>query len=67
MSLAVHQQYIQTMKLTKQNLDFLDDLFDKLLKNTDKEMVDLHEDDACVDHIEFEKLSNTDSTDETSN
>jgi len=55
------------MKLTKQNLDFLDDLFDKLLKNTDKEMIDLHDDDACVDHIELKKLSNTDSTDETSN
>ena len=55
------------MKLTKKNLDFLDDLFDKLLKNTDKEMIDLHEDDTCVDHIEFEKLSNTDSTNETSN
>ena len=34
------------MKLTKKNLDFLDDLFDKLLKNTDKDMIDLHDSDA---------------------
>ena len=51
------------MKLTKKNLDFLDDLFDKLLKTTDKEMIDLHDSEACDDHIEFEKLSTNDSTD----
>jgi hypothetical protein len=55
------------MKLTKQNLDFLDDLFDKLLKNTDKEMIDLHDSDCCDDHLQFEKLTNNDSTNETSN
>ena len=51
------------MKLTKKNLDFLDDLFDKLLKNTDKDMIDLHDSDACDDQIEFEKLSTKESTD----
>ena len=45
------------MKLTKANLDFLDDLFDKLLKQTDKEMIDLQDDDSCDDHLQFEKLS----------
>jgi len=51
------------MKLTKKNLDFLDDLFDKLLENTDKDMIDLHDSDACDDHVEFEKISTQDSTD----
>ena len=51
------------MKLTQKNLDFLDDLFDKLLNNTDKDMIDLHASDACDDHVEFEKISTQDSTD----
>tara|TARA_R110002012_G_scaffold234228_3_gene407784 strand:+ start:480 stop:650 length:171 start_codon:yes stop_codon:yes gene_type:complete len=51
------------MKLTQKNLDFLDDLFDKLLKNTDKDMIDLHDSDSCDDHVELEKISTDESTD----
>lgn len=45
------------MTFNKTDLDFLDDLFDNLLKQTDNEMIDLHDDDSCDDHLQFEKLS----------
>lgn len=44
------------MKITKENEEFLDQLFEKLLKTTDKDMIDLQDDDSCDDHLEFEKL-----------
>ena len=44
------------MKLTKKNLDFLDDLFDKLLTDTDKDM-------TAGDHVEPKKISTDESTD----
>ncbi len=44
------------MKITKENEEFLDKLFEKLLKSTDKDMIDLQDDDSCDDHLEFEKL-----------
>jgi len=44
------------VKITKENEEFLDQLFEKLLKTTDKDMIDLQDDDSCDDHIEFEKL-----------
>lgn len=50
------------MKLTKANLDFLDDLFDKLMSNVDTDMIDLQEDDSCDDHLQFEKLSISNET-----
>ena len=48
------------MKLTKANLDFLDDLFEKLLSETDSDMIDLQDDDSCDDHLQFEKLVHND-------
>tara|TARA_Y100000004_G_scaffold162747_1_gene191714 strand:- start:4268 stop:4414 length:147 start_codon:yes stop_codon:yes gene_type:complete len=44
------------VKITKENEEFLDKLFEKLLKSTDKDMIDLQDDDSCDDHLEFEKL-----------
>ena len=44
------------MKITKENEEFLDKLFEKLLKSTDKDMIDLQDDDSCDDHLQFEKL-----------
>ena len=44
------------MKITKENEEFLDQLFEKLLKTTDKDIIDLQDDDSCDDHLEFEKL-----------
>lgn len=42
---------------SKENKEFVDFLFDKLLKHTDTDMLDLHDDDSCCDHLEFEQLS----------
>lgn len=39
---------------------FVNDLFDKLLGHTDKDMIDLHDDDSCCDHLEFNRLETTD-------
>ena len=50
------------MKLSKANLDFLDNLFDKLMSNVDTEMIDLQDDDACDDHLQFEKLLTSNET-----
>ena len=36
--------------------EFVNFLFDKLLTHTDTDMIDLHDDDSCCDHIEFKKL-----------
>lgn len=44
------------MKITKENKEFLDQLFEKLLKSTDKDMIDLQDDDSSDDHLQFEKL-----------
>ena len=35
---------------------FIDFLFDKLTTHTDTDMIDLHDDDSCCDHLEFEQL-----------
>jgi len=41
--------------------EFIDFLFNKLLVNTDFEMIDLHDDDSAgIDAIEFEKLHESD-------
>ena len=42
---------------SKEDHDFIDMLFGKLTCLTDPEMIDLHDDDSCCDHIEFEKLT----------
>ena len=44
------------MKITKDNEEFLDQLFEKLLKTTDNDMIDLQDDDSCDDHLQFENL-----------
>ena len=35
---------------------FIDFLFDKLITLTDTDMIDLHDDDSCCDHLEFKQL-----------
>ena len=42
---------------TKEDLEFVDFLFGKLLTHTDTDMIDLQDDDSCDDHIRFEQLS----------
>ena len=36
--------------------EFVDFLFDKLFSHVDTDMLDLHDDDSCCDHIEFKQL-----------
>ena len=36
---------------------FVDFLFGKLITHVDTDMIDLHGDDSCCDHLEFEQLS----------
>ena len=40
---------------TKDDHEFLDMLFGKLTC-LDTDMIDLHDDDSCCDHVEFEQL-----------
>ena len=46
-----------THMFTKEDLEFVDFLFGKLVTHTDTDMIDLHDDDTCCDHIQFEQLS----------
>ena len=41
---------------TKEDHAFIDFLFDKLITHTDTDMIDLHDDDSCCDHLEFKQL-----------
>ena len=43
--------------ITQDDLNFLDDLFGKLINNVDVDMLDLHDSDCCDDHLLFEQLS----------
>jgi len=43
--------------LNQTDKEFVDFLFDKLLSHTDTEMIDLHDDDSCCDHLEFQQLA----------
>ena len=36
--------------------EFVNFLFDKLIKHTDTDMIDLQDDDSCCDHLHFEQL-----------
>ena len=36
--------------------EFVDFLFGKLMSHVDVDMLDLHEDDSCCDHIKFAQL-----------
>ena len=41
---------------SKEDLEFVNFLFDKLLTHTDTDMIDLQEDDSCDDHLQFAQL-----------
>ena len=42
---------------SKEDHEFIDFLFNKLTSVTNTEMIDLHDDDTCCDHLEFEQLT----------
>ena len=42
---------------SKEDHQFIDFLFDKLLTHTDTDMIDLQDDDSCDDHLQFNQLS----------
>jgi len=44
---------------SKEDHEFIDFLFGKLTCLTDTDMIDLHGDDSCCDHLEFEQLEIT--------
>jgi hypothetical protein len=41
---------------SKEDLEFVDFLFGKLLTHTDTDMIDLQDDDSCDDHLQFAQL-----------
>ena len=41
---------------TKEDHEFIDFLFGKLITQTDTDMIDLQDDDSCCDHLEFKQL-----------
>tara|TARA_B100000123_G_scaffold245855_1_gene201945 strand:- start:217 stop:366 length:150 start_codon:yes stop_codon:yes gene_type:complete len=41
---------------TMSNEQFVDFLFGKLVKHVEIEEIDLHDDDSCDDHLQFEQL-----------
>lgn len=43
--------------ITNEDREFVNDLFDKLFKHVDTDMIDLQDDDSCCDHINFQQLS----------
>ena len=46
---------------SKEDHEFIDFLFGKLTSLTDTEMIDLHDNDTCCDHLEFEQLTLSES------
>ena len=56
----LHQRTLpnpQRLMFTKEDHEFVDFLFDKLTCLTDVEMIDLHDDDSCCDHIELQRCA----------
>tara|TARA_R100000458_G_C8194971_1_gene187407 strand:- start:677 stop:829 length:153 start_codon:yes stop_codon:yes gene_type:complete len=45
-----------TKQFSKEDHEFLDFLFNKLTTTLDTQMIDLHDDDSCDDHLKFEQL-----------
>jgi len=43
--------------VSNENREFVNFLFDKLFSHTDTDMLDLHDSDACDDHVQFEQLT----------
>jgi hypothetical protein len=41
---------------SKEDLEFVDFLFNKLVKHVDTDMIDLRDDDSCDDHLQFAQL-----------
>ena len=41
---------------SKEDIEFVDFLFGKLVKHTDTDMIDLRDDDSCDDHLQFAQL-----------
>jgi hypothetical protein len=42
---------------SKEDHEFVNFLFDKLVKHVDTDMIDLQDDDSCDDHLQFNQLS----------
>ena len=42
--------------MTQENREFVNFLFDKLVKHVDIDMLDLHDSDSCDDHLMFAQL-----------
>ena len=42
---------------SKEDREFVNFLFDKLVKHVDTDMIDLQDDDSCDDHLQFNQLS----------
>jgi hypothetical protein len=47
---------IAGLTFSKEDLEFVDFLFNKLVKHTDTDMIDLQDDDSCDDHLQFTQL-----------
>ena len=43
--------------ISHENREFVNFLFDKLVSHVDTDMIDLHDDDSCCDHVNFEQLT----------
>jgi hypothetical protein len=41
---------------TEEGREFVNFLFDKLFAHVDTDMLDLHDDDSCCDHVMFKQL-----------
>ena len=41
---------------SKEDHEFVDFLFGKLVKHVDTDMIDLQDDDSCDDHLQFNQL-----------
>lgn len=42
--------------ISQENREVVNFLFDKLVSHVDIDMIDLHDDDSCCDHLEFKQL-----------
>lgn len=42
--------------ISQENREFVNFLFDKLVKHVDTDMIDLQDDDSCCDHVLFSQL-----------
>jgi len=47
---------IAGLMFSKEDHEFVDFLFSKLVKHVDTDMLDLHDSDSCDDHLMFAQL-----------